>query len=251
MPEDERAPRAADLAARGLGAEEWLELLRDGELGVLGRMPYSSNATFLVELRAGEVYGGAIYKPERGERPLWDFPGSLFRREVAAYELSHALGLDCIPETIVRDDGPYGSGSLQRFIEADPDDHYFTLQEQGRELAQLQRLCGFDLIANNADRKGGHVLLDPSEHLWGIDHGLCFHVEPKLRTVMWDFAGEEIPAELLAACSDLAEGFPPVLEELLEIDEIEALCARAEALLARPRFPAPYGSRRDYPWPLV
>ena len=250
MPEDERSPRAADLSAPGLSGEGWRELLSSGEIEVLGRMPYSSNATFLISLECEAVSGGAIYKPERGEQPLWDFPDGLFRREVAAYELSEALGFGVIPETLAREEAPYGLGSLQRFINADPNDHYFTVHEAGTNDAELRLLAGFDLLLNNADRKGGHVLLDGEGHVWGIDNGLSFHTEPKLRTVMWDYAGEEVPEAILQACALLLESVPERVAALLDDEEVDALAERAAAILYHPVFPAPT-HRRAYPWPLV
>ena len=130
----------------------------------------------------------AVYKPHRGEQSLWDFPDGLYRREVAAYRLSEALGWGLVPPTVLRDDGPFGTGSVQLFLEADYERHYFTLLEDGGREGELEAFCAFDVVANNADRKSGHVLVDADEHLWGIDHGLCFHAQPKLRTVIWDFA---------------------------------------------------------------
>src|SRR5207248_851304 len=140
--------------------------------------------TFLAEVCLDGVTMPAVYKPWRGERPLWDFPDGLFRREVAAYELSAALGWDIVPETVARDDGPHGPGSYQRFVDADFTEHYFTLLEAARDLDALRKIAVFDLVANNADRKSGHCLVDAGDHIWGIDHGLCFAVPPKLRTVM-------------------------------------------------------------------
>ncbi|MGH9101588.1 MAG: SCO1664 family protein, partial [Acidimicrobiales bacterium] len=162
-----------------------------------GRMPWSSNATFLVSCTLGGVEMAAIYKPSRGERPLWDFPGGLDRREAAAYELSQLLGWDMVPETVLRGDGPLGPGSLQRFVEADFSQHYFTLVEDASHGEALRRIACFDLVANNADRKSGHCLLGTDGQIWAIDNGLCFHDQPKLRTVMWDFAGEPIPPAML------------------------------------------------------
>ena len=182
---------------------------------------------------------------------MWDYPGGLFRREVAAYELSSALGLDVVPETVLRLDGPHGEGSVQRFIDADFAEHYFTLLEEPTNHVQLRKIAAFDLLSNNGDRKGGHLLKGPDGHIWGIDHGLCFHVESKLRTVMWDFAGEELPAELVSGCELVAEAVPGPVEALLERDECQALRRRALALLRKRRFPAPRDDYRAYPWPLV
>lgn len=215
-------------------------------------MPWSSNATFLTNLCAGDASMKAIYKPHRGERPLWDFPRGLFLREVAAYELSHALGWAIVPETVLRVDGPLGVGSFQRFIEADFSEHYFTLMENEEHHDALRVIATFDLLANNADRKSGHCLLEPRDnHIWGIDHGLCFNTEPKLRTVMWDFAGEAVPQGLLADVERVAADPPAALGPLLDPPEIDALCARARAVVRRPSFPHPTADHRSYPWPLV
>ena len=236
MPEDQRPPQA-------------LSLLLDGAIEVKGRMPWSSNGTFLVGLRSPVATGEAIYKPARGERPLWDFPDGLYRREVAAYRLSVALGWDVVPETVLRSDAPLGSGSLQRFVAADFEQHYFTLLEDRSLHPQLRRMALFDLLANNADRKSGHCLLTADGHVWGIDHGVCFHDQPKLRTVIWDFAGEAIEAELLADVARLLQE-PPAFDDLLSEREITAFRRRAEAVTHLRCFPDP-GADRPYPWPLV
>ena len=240
MPTHERQPAADPLT-----------ILAGGEMELEGRMPWSSNATFLATVSDGDVELRAIYKPYRGERPLWDFPDGLYRREVAAYELSVALGWNIVPETVVREEGPYGVGSLQRFVEAEFEQHYFTLLEDPKTHDQLRRMCTFDLLANNADRKSGHCLLDEDDgHIWGIDHGLCFHREPKLRTVMWDFCGQPIPAALLGDVERLAREVPDALARLLAPEETAALVRRAERVVHMKRFPEP-GSGRPYPWPLV
>ncbi len=246
MPEDERPPPASDLNAAG-----WLELLAQGEIEILGRLPWSSNYSFLAAVRLGDTDERAVYKPGSGERPLWDYPGGLFRREVAAYELSASLGLDVVPETVLRLDGPHGEGSVQRFVDADFAEHYFTLLNEPIYHPQLRRIAGFDLLVNNGDRKGGHLLKDLDGRLWGIDHGLCFHVEAKLRTVMWDFAGEELPSEVLLGCETVAEAIPESVASLLEDDERQALRRRSVSLLRKRRFPAPRDDYRAYPWPLV
>lgn len=231
--------------------EERLRLLRGGEVALLGRMPWSSNATYLVSVSAEGVEARAVYKPGRGERPLWDFPGGLYRREVAAYELSVATGLRVVPETVLRDDLQLGAGSLQWFIDADFSQHYFTLLEGGRHEEALRLVAGFDLLANNADRKGGHLLVDAEDRVWGIDNGLCFHASDKLRTVMWDFAGEALPGAVLEACDAVAGGPPAALAALLSPEELVALCVRAERYLERRSYPAPGDDHRYYPWPLV
>ncbi len=191
-----------------------------------------------------------VYKPLAGERPLWDFPEGLYRREIAAYELGVALGWDLIPGTVERDDA-LGVGSLQRFVEADFSRHYFVLRDEGRHDDQLLRMGVFDLLANNTDRKGGHVLIDADEHVWGIDNGLCFSTEARLRTVIWDFAGEPIPDDLMDAISSLLDrGLPSVLTDLLLDEECEQLVRRCRVVRSARQMPHdPTG--RAIPWPLV
>jgi len=225
-------------------------VLAEGEIEIQGRMPWSSNRTFLVTASLDGVDLPAVYKPGRGERPLWDFPDGLYQREVAAYQLSEALGWTLVPETVLRDQGPLGRGSLQRFVDADFEQHYFTLLSEERHHPELRAMAAFDLVANNADRKGGHCLLDADGHIWGVDHGLCFHVQPKLRTVIWDFCGESLPAKLIEDLSRLAACPPPGLESLLSAQERSAITARAAAAATLGVLPDP-GEGRPYPWPLV
>ena len=225
-----------------------LTTLLQGEVRVRGRLPWSSNGTFLVELQGDDGSTLAVYKPVRGERPLWDYPPGLYRREVAAYRVSEALGWGFVPETVTGD-GPLGPGSFQRWVEADFTQHYFTLLERPEHHVALKSICAFDLLVNNGDRKGGHCLLEPDGRIWAIDHGLCFHSHPKLRTVIWDFGGQPVPEELMADVARLAVTSPP-LEGLLDDDEREALAARAAALVRNPVFPE-VTSARSYPWPLV
>ncbi len=226
-------------------------LLVEGAIEVMGRMPWSSNATMLVTVRDGEAEARAVYKPGRGERPLHDFPPGLYLRELAAYELSAWLGWHLVPATVLRRDAPLGPGSLQRFVEADFEAHYFTLYEDPDFHDQLRTVCLFDLLANNTDRKGGHCLLDADGRIWAIDNGLSFHHQFKLRTVIWEFAGEAIPEHLLADVARLADdGPPPALVPLLDTFELDALLARARAILADPSFPVDTTGHR-YPWPLV
>jgi len=237
--------------------EQAAGLLATRELTIEGRLPWSSNLTFLVTLEGTDDGTGAgpvqaVYKPHRGEQSLWDFPDGLFRREVAAHELSEALGWGLVPPTVLREDGPFGPGSLQLFIESDYEQHYFTLQDEGGREDELRLFCAFDVVANNADRKSGHVLVGSDGRLWGIDHGLCFHVQHKLRTVIWDFAGEEVPAAITSDLERLAADGPPGdLRGLLSGSEIEAVLERAARLAAEGRFPEPVGDRPPYPWPLV
>lgn len=256
-----------------------LDALRHGELRVLGRLPWSSNATFLVDVGPADgpgdrTAGGrdtetsdrpadgpadrpgdepilqAVYKPGRGERPLHDFPPGLYTREAAAYELSAALGWDLVPPTVVRD-GPLGTGSLQLFVLADFEQHYFTLRERPELHPALRRLCAFDIVANATDRKGGHVLLEGGEHVWAIDNGLCFHANFKLRTVVWDFGAEPLPGDVDSGLRRLCDGGPPeAVADLLDPAECAALATRAETLLTDGRFPTDPSGRR-WPWPVV
>ena len=214
--------------------------------------PAASNFTFVVELALGGERGYGIYKPERGEQPLWDFPSGLYRRECAAYELSLLLDWRMAPPTVVRT-GDLGVGSLQLFVPPRSDSHFFNLRDDYRDDAL--RMAVFDLAANNADRKGGHCFIAQSGGIWGVDHGLTFHAEHKLRTVIWDFAGEPVPEPLLR---DLARLLPlldapepgpaSALAGLLAPEEAAALRERVQRLLEEPVMPAPT-SRRDLPWP--
>ncbi len=229
-------------------------LLR-GEIEIEGRMPYSSNATFLVHVVADGRSHPAIYKPTRGERPLWDFEPGLHRREVATYLLSEALGLGVIPPTVLRD-GPMGEGSVQWFVTADHSQHYFTIHETHPDLHdRLRAMALLDVLANNTDRKSGHVLLIPERDgqpasVWGIDNGLCFAADDKLRTVIWEFGGEDIAEPWLEQVATLCEHVPPAIAALLADDEIEALQRRAGRVVVQRRFPTDPSGRR-YPWPLV
>jgi uncharacterized repeat protein (TIGR03843 family) len=241
-----REPVAHDVA---------MGLLRDGEIEVLGRMPWSSNATYLVDVLDGAHRMLAVYKPQRGERPLWDFrAGTLSKREVAAFELSEALGWGLVPETVWRE-GPLGSGSVQRFVDHDPEVHYFALLEEGVLDDCLRRFAVFDVVANNTDRKAGHVIRDAGGRVWGIDHGVCFHAQWKLRTVIWDFGGERLLPDATAALERLTRHFDgvlcPRLAPLLVPPEIDAVRSRAEHLLATGRLPTVDPGYHSYPWPLV
>lgn len=225
------------------------ELLRCGDLEIEGRMPWSSNATFLGVVSHGAQTHRAIYKPVRGERPLWDFEPGLHRRELAAYRVSTTTGLEVVPPTVIRD-GPFGTGSLQWFVEADHRQHYFTIYESYPELhTQLRTIALFDLVANNTDRKSGHCLLD-GERVWAIDHGLCFASDFKLRTVIWEFGGDPIDEHLIEAIAPLAVSVPLDISTLLDDDEVEALQWRVRAILDDPVFPIDASGHR-YPWPLV
>lgn len=234
-----------------------LKALEEGSLEVLGQFTFSSNTTFLAEVNfEGEIIK-AVYKPCRGETPLWDFPRySLAHREVAAYIVSEALQWHFIPPTVFRKSNKdFGKGALQLFVDHDPNYHYFTFSEDDRQ--RLMPIVLFDLLANNADRKGGHVLVDRQGKLWAIDHGLCFHEQDKLRTVIWDFYGQAIPTDLLEDISKFAtrldedQSLLDLLMQHLARVEIKAILSRTRRLLDAKVFPCPPKDRRAYPWPPV
>ena len=221
---------------------------------MLGLIPYSSNYTFLTRVSQGDRVVNAVYKPRRGERPLWDFPdGTLASREVAAWVVSDA-SWGIVPPTVLRDDAPLGPGSLQLFIPHDPDRHYFVVMDDRME--DLEAFAAFDAVVNNADRKAGHVIEDLDGRLWAVDHGLTFHVEPKLRTVIWAFAEERLTPALRVALEELGShladeaGLGGELSRLLTPAEAAATLERVESLLIEDRFPAPQGPR-PLPWPLI
>jgi hypothetical protein len=229
-------------------------LLAEGQMELVGLLPGSSNYTFLAHLSDGQLEALAVYKPQRGERPLWDFAeGTLCLREVAAYLLSQMLGWPRIPPTVLRH-GPHGLGAVQLYVEADLDAHYLTFAQERQD--EGQRIALFDFVANNADRKSGHCLLDSAGRVWCIDHGITFHADHKLRTVIWEFAGQPIPAPLLsdlqALRSRLTQTDPQTetLARLLSHREIDALRQRLDHLLATKTFPEP-GPYRAIPWPPV
>jgi uncharacterized repeat protein (TIGR03843 family) len=231
------------------------QVLNEGKLELIGLLPYASNRTFLVRCCHETTELTAVYKPAAGERPLYDFPSaSLCRREVAAYVVSRTLGWDLVPPTVLRADAPLGQGSVQAFVDHDPEAHYFTLLKD-HEVA-CRRLALFDMLTNNADRKSGHVLLDRQGKIWAIDNGLTFHVAPKLRTVIWDFVGQPLGARDRSAVGrlvgPLAESGPELeeLAKLLDSSEIATLRSRAEALARPGTYPSPT-SDWAFPWPLV
>lgn len=261
-----------------------LQALREGRVTERGLLPYSSNHSFLVVVSHEDLAVPAVYKPQRGESPLWDFEwGTLCKREAAAYALSSALGWNLVPPTVLCE-ATRGLGSVQFYVQHDADAHYFTVQPDARYATVLRRLVLFDALTNNADRKSGHCLISAEGRLWAIDHGLCFHTEYKLRTVIWEFANEPIDAELLddlaglhaqllgapdphpaapdpadpdAPAPDAAEpdagaaNLADTLCALLAPNEQRALLQRVQALLGAGRFPAPHPQRRNYPWPPV
>jgi len=231
-----------------------INVLQYGEITIKGEFVWGSNYTFLAEVSQNGDMVLSVYKPSRGERPLWDFPpSSLARREAAAYLVSEALGWELVPPTVYRKKAPIGPGSLQLFIDHDPELHYFNLSDTDHQC--LRPVVLFDLLINNADRKGSHLLFDNNHHLWLIDHGICFHAEDKLRTVIWDFAGEPIPETLSADLRNFHHKLESTtdlfkeLQALLSPQEIKALAARAKHLISLRRFPKPDSDQRSFPWP--
>ena len=228
-------------------------VLAEGDLELLGLLPRSSNYAFLARVTRGAEEMLAVYKPRRGETPLWDFPeGTLGNREAAAFALAHALGWPNVPPTLLRD-GPEGEGAVQRFIPFEPSEHALTLLE--RLPGTFRRIALFDVVVNNADRKAGHCLLGRDGDVFVVDHGTCFSDEPKLRTVLWDYVDEPIPpgeGEDLRALSGALRAGPvrDALDALLSPGEVRATIARLDELLADGRFPPP-GPGRPYPWPIV
>jgi len=224
------------------------QALQHGNLELKGQFMLGSNYTFLVDVTYEDQTYPAVYKPKRGEQPLWDFPeSSLAHREVAAYLISEALGFHIVPFTTLREEGPYGAGSLQQFIDYDPDYHYFNFTNEDKDL--LRPVVLFDLLINNADRKGGHVFFENDTHkLFAIDHGICFHEDDKLRTVLWDFGGQKIPDDLLARLA-LSPNLLADLEPHLSPNEITALQARADSIIKKGLFPRQPRDRRAMPWP--
>jgi hypothetical protein len=244
----------ASTASQTVKLETLLQLLQDGQIEIQGLLPSGSNYTFFTLVSRAEMRTFAVYKPTRGEQPLWDFPEeTLALREVAAYLTSEALGWNFVPPTIYRTEGPHGPGSLQYYVQAQADCHYFTLEEADKAEG-LPRVALFDLLVNNADRKGGHILKDTHDKLWLIDHGICFNAQPKLRTVVWDFGGQPIADELLADLADFRRrldedaDLKAAFKGLLSAAEVQALRRRADRLLTSRHFPEP-GPGRNYPWP--
>lgn len=236
--------------------DEILYALEHGEIGAEeGMIRWSSNHTFLVNMHYEGITFFAIYKPRSGERPLWDFPeGTLCLRERMAFLTSEALGWRVVPPTVLRE-GERGIGSFQYFIDHDPEHHYFTFDAS--MLPQLATLSLFDLVVNNADRKGGHCIEDQDGHLWGIDHGITFHTHHKLRTVIWNFAGETILPHHLEALTtfrarldDVQDVYTCEALQLLSTAEFGALKARVDRLITKGEYPKP-GPGPNHPWPPV
>jgi hypothetical protein len=247
VPPPERARESRQLI-EGRSPAETLDLLRTADIDVVGRLVVSSNSALLCRI-GGEAI--CIYKPIAFERPLHDFPdGTLGHRETAAWVLSEALGLDIVPPTVLRD-GPFGVGAVQLWVEPDEEADPIAMVEA--DDPRLRPIALFDAIANNADRKVGHLLPLEGGHVMGVDHGICFHVEPKLRTVLWAWRGERFrPAErrVLESVRDaLDEQLGTDMATLLAADEVEAIADRVEGLLATGRFPQPDPDRPAIPWP--
>lgn len=239
-----------------ISPERVLDVLQNGEIDTEhGMLRWSSNYAFLIDLMLEDVKLTAVYKPQRGERPLWDFPdGTLCYREVASFLTSRELGWEIVPPTVLRE-GPRGLGSIQFYVDHDPEINYFTFE--GQYTPQLKRIAAFDYLINNADRKGGHCLLDSEGHVWGIDHGIAFNSVHKLRTVIWEYAGEPIPDELLAAVACLLDAlddpnhpYNQAMRKLLSPQEIRAFQGRVRHILKQRRYPVP-GPGPNYPWPPV
>ncbi|MFC9825545.1 SCO1664 family protein [Streptomyces erythrochromogenes] len=282
MPAPERLP-----APGVTGQGDMEELLAKGELTVVGRIREASNAVLLCTVTYDGASADCVYKPVKGERPLWDFPdGSLAQREVAAYLVSEATGWGLVPATVLRD-GPYGEGMVQQWIEArqpqedSPQEELLALVEgeeagegwkpvafaevgEGRTALlvhaddpRLRRLSVLDAVINNGDRKGGHLLPAPDGRIYGIDHGVTFHTEDKLRTLLWGWAGEPLPDEareaLAALDAELAEGAPLAtrLAELITAAELAAVRERVAHMLRTGTHPLPSGQWPSIPWPPV
>ncbi|ADP81773.1 SCO1664 family protein [Frankia inefficax] len=237
--------------AGGLDAAGALALLRTGELSIEGRLVEASNATLFCAISGGGVEARCVYKPVRGERPLWDFPdGTLAAREVAAYALSEQLGAGLVPPTVLRD-GPFGTGMAQLWIDVDETVDVVRLVQGGDR--RLRRIALFDAVINNADRKGCHLLPAPSGRVYAIDHGVTFHGEDKLRTVLWNWRGKRFDAAERALLDELAAAlagpFGDQLDDLLTRAEVAALRARIDRLRAGDRFPQPSDDWPPIPWP--
>ena len=257
---DEQIPPTSDdetpSSSTPITFERVLEVLQNGDIDAEhGSIQWSSNYTFLLSIKQADVSVMAVYKPQRGERPLWDFPdGTLCQRERAAFITSQALTWQIVPPTVLRD-GPRGIGSMQFFVDHDPDYHYFHFDES--LIPQLKRMALFDVLINNADRKGGHCLVDEQEHLWGIDHGIAFHSQYKLRTVIWNFVNQPIADDLLADVKNMRDKLETAndsylceMETLITKGEIRAFTNRIDKILKDKRYPAP-GPGPNHPWPPV
>ncbi|GAA1316791.1 SCO1664 family protein [Pseudonocardia xinjiangensis] len=253
------------------------ELLRRGRIEITGRLVDASNATLFGTISSNGLEAQCVYKPVRGERPLWDFPdGTLAGREVATYLVSEAAGLHVVPPTVLRE-GPFGPGMVQIWVDTDEERELVDVRDPSdvpagwlrvlrargdhgepavlvhADSAELQAMAAFDVVTNNADRKGGHVLAGVDGNVYGVDHGLCLHTEEKLRTVLWGWVGKRLPDRVVEAMerlrSELDDGLSDTLGEHITRREMRTLSARVDALLADPCYPEPSGYGPAIPWP--
>jgi hypothetical protein len=239
---DRRAP---------VGRAEAFTLLCDGELDLEGRLLDASNVTLIAAIRTGTLAGTCVYKPVAGERPLWDFPdGTLAGREISAHLVSEATGWSIVPPTVLRE-GPYGTGMVQLWMDADPGIELTEFVR--RDLPALRRMAVFDAVVNNADRKGGHIIPMADGHVYGVDHGICFSVDPKLRTLLWRWAGQRLPAEAVTVLEkldeDLRGDLGEQLHEHLTRREVRRTQQRVAELLRTRVHPRPSGDWPALPWP--
>ncbi|MDT0278258.1 SCO1664 family protein [Blastococcus goldschmidtiae] len=230
---------------------EALHLLQTGEIDLEGRMLDASNVTLVGTIRSGDLGGECVYKPVAGERPLWDFPdGTLAGREISAFLVSEATGWRVVPPTVLRD-GPFGPGMVQLWIDGDEDVDLAEFVR--RDDPALRRMAVFDAVVNNADRKGGHIIPMPDGHVYGVDHGICFSVDPKLRTLLWRWAGRPIPLAALEVLERLAEELRGELGEQLHEHltrrEVRRTQQRVADLLRTKLHPEPSGDWPALPWP--
>ncbi|WP_440099195.1 SCO1664 family protein [Streptosporangium sp. H16] len=250
----ESEPTLSAAPAAGLDDETATRLLRDGQLDVAGRLVEATNMTLYCSVRLGGLTAACVYKPVRGERPLWDFPdGTLAAREVAAYEVSAAIGWRIVPPTVYRD-GPFGPGMCQLWIDTDPETDLMVLIRSRQP--SLRRMAVFDAIVNNADRKGGHLLPLADGHVYGVDHGVSFSAEDKLRTVLWQWRGKPLSREAMNVLTrletDLEQGrLGRRLRELLTLHEVEATWSRVRRLLDTGLHPLPSKDWPAIPWPPI
>jgi uncharacterized repeat protein (TIGR03843 family) len=228
-----------------------LELLGQGEIDVQGRLIDASNATLYCAVSRDGVEATCVYKPIAGERPLWDFPdGTLGLREVAAFAVSDAIGWDLVPPTVLRE-GPFGPGMCQLWIDVDETVDLAELVRSNH--TDLRRMCVLDAVINNADRKGGHLLPTLDGRIYGVDHGVCFCTDEKLRTVLWQWRGRQIPADIIQALTDLRANLDgdlgATLADLLDPDELRMTRRRVDRLIRTKRYPQPSGDWPAVPWP--
>ncbi|MEZ4667626.1 MAG: SCO1664 family protein [Anaerolineae bacterium] len=247
----------SDQESKAISIDDVVEVLTHGTIEAdHGLMRWSSNYAFLISVVHKNTSIMAVYKPQKGERPLWDFPdGMLCKREMASFLTSEMLDWTIVPPTVLRY-GPHGLGSVQFYVDHDPDMNYFEFDRD--KIPQVKRICIFDYLVNNADRKGGHCLVDSKGHVWGIDHGITFHSAPKLRTVIWDFAGEPIDDSTLVDVEKLCHTLNTPssilrqnLSDLLTEHEINSFRKRTQFILHTKKYPEPGAGGPNFPWPPV